>query len=51
MSDHINDPKTAGTAGVMTRRSLFLSLPGWPSPAVCSRRARPLRSACAACTR
>ena len=28
MSDHINDPKTAGTAGVMTRRSLLLSLPG-----------------------
>ena len=28
MSDQINHPNTAGTAGVMTRRSLLLSLPG-----------------------
>ncbi len=28
MSDQINDPMPAGTAGVMTRRSLLLSLPG-----------------------
>ena len=28
MSDQINDTKTAGTAGVVTRRSLLLSLPG-----------------------
>ena len=28
MSDRIDEPETAGTAGVMTRRSLLLSLPG-----------------------
>ena len=51
MSDHINDPKTAGTAGVMTRRSLLLSLPGLALARRLLAQGQPLRSACAACTR